>query len=178
MTIPIDERKAFVRSLPIPKAGRPKKPCKRIEEPIEELMYNWVDIIKLSKSLGITERIAGLLLEYSVDLEKFEKELREERERKLQNQIYVACTKEGCFKIGYSQGDYQNRLRNLQCGCPTKLYMFRLLEGYTLKEEQALHKLLKLWKTDGGDEWYNISPALLTDILDKFEARKKGVEQK
>lgn len=69
-------------------------------------------------------------------------------------------------KIGWSR-DPQKRLKQLQTGNPSILKLIKVYDVLRVKE-RYLHKNLMLYKTRHNGEWFDISAALIVDILDSL----------
>lgn len=92
--------------------------------------------------------------------------------------IYFIKSESGHVKIGYTEDDVGQRLYSLQCGCPFKLNILKIING-SRKHEKAIHKIFKENKTQ--NEWFKLSPnlekfidnPLLPDIsMDKITHKK------
>lgn len=71
-------------------------------------------------------------------------------------------------KIGYAKNDVDERIRQLQTGCPFHLKVYVVMEG-TIKHEQDLHKILSTHRRSG--EWFSHAGHLRT-ILKALQAGK------
>ena len=62
-------------------------------------------------------------------------------------------------KIGFTAGDPQERLRQLQTGNHEVLTLIGTREGNEA-EEDRLHKQFEVYKTPAGNEWFWLVPSL------------------
>ncbi len=68
-------------------------------------------------------------------------------------------------KIGYTSGDIDHRVYNLQTGCPRELQKIAVLEGDEYLEA-SYHLRYSIYKTDGGQEWFSLPDEILAEIKD------------
>ena len=61
------------------------------------------------------------------------------------------------YKIGYTGGEVFERLAALQTGNPQRLIVRSILETGTLADEQRIQTSLAHCRTDGGDEWFELT---------------------
>ena len=60
------------------------------------------------------------------------------------------------YKVGYtSKADAEKRLAALQTGCPRKLSVIAIGDGNE-NDESVIHLSIWKYKTDGGDEWFEL----------------------
>lgn len=65
---------------------------------------------------------------------------------------------DGPVKIGFSRdSNLETRIRNLQCGNPTKLFLRGTIMGIE-RDEQALHRKYQAYRMQG--EWFNTTAVL------------------
>jgi hypothetical protein len=95
---------------------------------------------------------------------------------KMPGLVYFIATTEGptrC-KIGYTTGNPQARLRNLQCGSPVPLGIYCALEG-NMETEKRFHETFAPLRVHG--EWFDVKGKLLDFLLcllDDAETRKSA----
>lgn len=83
---------------------------------------------------------------------------------------FIQCDHSGPVKIGKSTNP-QNRLKSLQCACPYKLHLIKILHG---DSDIYVHKLLKDYRRTG--EWFEPHPDVLSfnqKDLDKKQTKRK-----
>ena len=66
---------------------------------------------------------------------------------------FIACEPLSAVKIGFTSGDAQKRLKELQTGCPVKLQLLGCVIG-TQDEERMVHKRFARRRMQG--EWFKI----------------------
>lgn len=134
-------------------------------EPSRETLYQWGfhNIIKIKEKLNnnifknkhyiIDEKIKNLY-------------------QKGNGYVYlIHCKGTNYYKIGVSKLPTQNRLSNLQSGCPFELEMLHIQHcwNYYVIEKQ-IHKILKEKNIRG--EWFEIEPKDLTKIILLIDSAK------
>lgn len=82
------------------------------------------------------------------------------------------------YKIGYTSGDVAKRLGQLQTGCPHSLEIYRILKSANRDIEKTILEGLSDFKTDGGEEWYDIDEDTLNKTLDISENSKDNKNDK
>jgi hypothetical protein len=75
---------------------------------------------------------------------------------------FIEAVGTGTVKIGYTEGDPEDRLKQLQTGCPNQLRVAAWMAGRQ-EDEAELHKLFARHRVNG--EWFNLSPELTTAIF-------------
>ena len=84
-----------------------------------------------------------------------------------QNVYLVAADGTNLIKIGYTEGDIKDRIKQLQTGCPYKIY---LVDAVTVRDgikfESELHEKMLKYKKNG--EWYCIPDLESSDYLFGF----------
>src|SRR3990167_2992611 len=79
------------------------------------------------------------------------------------------------YKIGYTASDdIQNRLSSLQTANPRRLIVIGILESGTEQDERKLHARLLDHKTDGGEEWFALDDALLSEVMKEFSNERQN----
>ncbi len=68
------------------------------------------------------------------------------------------------LKIGFTDGDVNDRLRQLQTGCPNRLVLEDALEG-DFKTESFIHEELKAFRHEKG-EWFRLTPEQVRAFID------------
>tara|TARA_Y100001938_G_C7914686_1_gene341359 strand:- start:92 stop:673 length:582 start_codon:yes stop_codon:yes gene_type:complete len=85
--------------------------------------------------------------------------------------IYLIKAEEtNLYKIGYTEGIVENRMKALQTGCPYKLKLAKKIKG-GIGLEKMLHEKYKLTRKEG--EWFefrNINPVI--EYMDNVENDK------
>lgn len=70
------------------------------------------------------------------------------------------------FKVGYTEGhNVEGRRQDCQTGNPQKLEVYHVIKNGSAMLEARLHDLLSIYKTDGGNEWFQLSEDELLKIL-------------
>jgi hypothetical protein len=64
---------------------------------------------------------------------------------------FVQAGRRGCIEIGYTEGDVEQRVADLQARCPQRLYLLLILEG-SEGDEQLLHQQFAGLHRSG--EWF------------------------
>jgi len=72
------------------------------------------------------------------------------------------------FKVGYTVGDVEKRLRELQTGCPNRLEVYHIFRGAGRGMEKEISTDLSDFTADGGSEWFSISSSVLDSRLKMF----------
>jgi hypothetical protein len=70
------------------------------------------------------------------------------------------------IKIGFTAGDGEDRLRDLQTGCPGRMVLLIQREG-SKQEEAALHKRFADARVRSDGEWFRPVPELLLAIMEE-----------
>ena len=70
-------------------------------------------------------------------------------------------------KIGYTSKNPFSRMKDLQTGCPFKMYMLGFLVG-NMGQEKELHNVLKEYRREG--EWFEYSDYVASIIRFQMEA--------
>ena len=69
-------------------------------------------------------------------------------------------------KIGYtSRDEIEFRLNELQTGCPRRLEIAALIDGDE-SIESDLHRQAWQYRTDGGQEWFDLSAEVINKLLE------------
>lgn len=72
------------------------------------------------------------------------------------------------YKVGYtSKSDSRERIAQLQTSCPRKLILQAIGEG-TEKDEQIMHLSIWQYKTDGGEEWFELPENIARDLIERL----------
>lgn len=66
-------------------------------------------------------------------------------------------------KIGWTSGDPQKRLRQLQIGSPVKLRLMGTAQG-TIRDERELHRRLAASRVEGLSEWFHHDEAVRSEF--------------
>jgi hypothetical protein len=74
---------------------------------------------------------------------------------------YIACTATQRLKIGYTRGEPEVRLKQLQTGSAADLRLMACHQG-SPEDERALHEIFAEDRIRG--EWFNVSDGLLEHI--------------
>lgn len=69
---------------------------------------------------------------------------------------------EGYVKIGFST-DPENRIKQIQTGCPFEVEVIKMWNGLGRKDEKKLHKAYSKYQAHG--EWFEIKGRLKRDLL-------------
>jgi hypothetical protein len=81
------------------------------------------------------------------------------------------------YKIGYtSHADSSKRLAQLQTACPTRLILIAEIEGEEVTERE-LHRRFWEYRTDGGEEWFEIPLDKITEIEEDYCGREFNYNQ-
>jgi hypothetical protein len=85
------------------------------------------------------------------------------------NMIYILqMSGTDYYKVGYtSKQDASNRLASLQTGCPKKLIIMAAGDG-SEKDEQLTHLSIWQYRTDGGDEWFQLPLDIAEQLINRF----------
>jgi len=75
---------------------------------------------------------------------------------------YIQPSNGGPIKIGYTSKPVEQRIAELQTGCPDKLVLLHTEQG-TLDDEAAIHSKFSKHRVNG--EWFRPSPELLKHIF-------------
>lgn len=77
--------------------------------------------------------------------------------------IYLIVAKGlNALKIGYTDGEPEDRLRALQCGCPVELELAAALRG-TMAHEREYHSEFEDYRLRG--EWFDLTAKPVADFL-------------
>jgi hypothetical protein len=80
--------------------------------------------------------------------------LEDETGEELDGWIYiVGCYEPEAIKIGFTRKDPRDRLKQLQTGNPTKLFLFGWYPG-SQREERRLHQQMERFRLSG--EWFRV----------------------
>lgn len=79
------------------------------------------------------------------------------------------------FKVGYTAGDPEKRLSQLQTGCPHKLEIYRIIDGAGREVEKQIADDLTDFSANGGGEWFVIAPFVLDRRLERFTAPERDI---
>ena len=83
--------------------------------------------------------------------------------------IYLIKAEEtNLYKIGYTAGATENRIKSMQTGCPYKLSIIEEING-TLEKEKWLHKIYKKNRKQG--EWFEFDKETLKKVCKKMVSR-------
>lgn len=74
---------------------------------------------------------------------------------------FLQAGSEGAIKIGYTSGEPEARMAQLQTGCPAILKLIGHIPG-SLSDEQKLHR--KLWDYQISGEWFSCADAVSREI--------------
>src|SRR3972149_10887905 len=72
------------------------------------------------------------------------------------------------YKIGYTDSQPESRIAPLQTACPRKLTLLAVANG-ELADESALHAAYQDRRTDGGEEWFSLTPDDVTQVIQRME---------
>lgn len=79
------------------------------------------------------------------------------------------------YKIGYTDKDSADaRLASLQTGNPRRLIIVGIITDGTLEDEALLHCRLSGYRTDGGDEWFELPAEVAQKILEEGVSNGKA----
>ncbi len=74
------------------------------------------------------------------------------------------------FKIGITKGSVEDRVNQLQTGSSDEIVMLMKYESYNyLKIEKMLHRKYSKYSTDGGQEWFQLPSAEVSDFIKECE---------
>lgn len=77
---------------------------------------------------------------------------------------FIEAVGAGLIKIGYTAGKAEDRLKQLQTGCPHKLRVLATFDGYDQEDEQRIHRELDHLRDKG--EWFRMDTAIILKIVD------------
>ena len=80
--------------------------------------------------------------------------------------IYFIKSESGHVKIGFSENDVNGRLKSLQCGCPFRLSVMKIIDG-DRTQEGLIQKKFKKARCQG--EWFAITEELAFFIENPYE---------
>lgn len=67
---------------------------------------------------------------------------------------FVRCEELMRVKIGHTTNDPTHRMSQLQTGCPAKLDLFAVVDGWGREDERKIHELLRGYHVRG--EWFRL----------------------
>jgi hypothetical protein len=77
------------------------------------------------------------------------------------------------FKVGFTASESaEDRRAALQTGNPRRLVLLGMIPDGSIQDEQYIHSQLWEYKTDGGDEWFDIPPGMqesITRLLNDYQ---------
>ena len=77
------------------------------------------------------------------------------------------------IKIGFTSRDLKERMAELQTAAPLALELLTTFEGDESIESE-LHRQCWQYKTNGGDEWFEIPDQILEGILGKYDSNSEN----
>lgn len=90
--------------------------------------------------------------------------------------VYLICDPANeTFKIGITSGKIENRIKKLQTGNSTKLFISQYYYSKFYREiEYSLHKIYFNKRTDAENEWFNLT----IDDINNFQNTCKKLESR
>ena len=84
--------------------------------------------------------------------------------------IYLIKAEEtNLYKIGYTAGTTEDRIKGLQTGCPYKLSTVIDVDG-SLQKEKCLQKTFEKYKKQG--EWFEFNEKTLKKVCEEMKTKK------
>ena len=88
--------------------------------------------------------------------------------------IYLIKAEEtNLYKIGYTAGTTEDRIKGLQTGCPYKLSTVIDVDG-SLQKEKCLQKTFEKYKKQG--EWFELNEKTLKKVCEEMKTKKSKDE--
>ena len=86
--------------------------------------------------------------------------------------IYLIKAEEtNLYKIGYTAGTTESRIKTMQTGCPYELSIIKEVDG-SLEKEKWLHKTFKKYRKQG--EWFEFDQEILEEVYEKISKKYKS----
>ena len=79
----------------------------------------------------------------------------------------IRAKKTDLYKIGYTNGDPEERMKSMQTGCPYELEIIETSLGGKEKEKR-FHHFFKDHKTRDKGEWFKFDSNIIQDVKDKM----------
>jgi len=81
---------------------------------------------------------------------------------------FIRMADSSYYKIGYtSKADANQRIASIQTSCPRKVIVQAIGKG-SEKDEQLLHIYVWQYKTDGGEEWFDLPEQVVIQLIERL----------
>ena len=77
--------------------------------------------------------------------------------------VYFIRVPDGPVKVGYTNRNVKERLKELQAASPYPLELIGTIAGGQ-QSEQCVHRMFSGWRSQGGREWYDADPIVIKAI--------------